>query len=77
MKARKSRSAITKIEDPSCVWIDDAVVQHLFVDDFQLRFKSSPNPFSLMVNLPIKVSLEYIMNLIRLVDNNEIKEAVF
>ena len=77
MKTRKSRSAIINIRDTSGVWIDDATgVRQLFVDDFKLCFKSSSSP-SLMINLPPKISSEDNMALIKPVEDDEIKEAVF
>ena len=77
-KTRKLRSNIVKIKDSSGVWIDDAIeIRQLFVNDFKLRFKSSPVPSSVMVDLPTMVSLEDNMNLIIPVDNHEIRETVF
>lgn len=65
MKARKTRSSIIKIKDPSGVRIDDAAnIQKLFVNDFTSRFKSMHGPSSIMIDLPTKVSLEDNMNLI-------------
>ena len=78
MKARKSHSTIVKIKDSSSVWIDNAInIPQLFVNDFKLRFKSSLGPSSMMVDLPKIVSLDDNMNLMKPVENHEIKEAVF
>ena len=77
MKARKLRSSVIKIKDSSGVSIDDAAdIQKVFVNDFKLHFKSMHGPSSIMVDLPTKVSLEDNMNMIKPVENHEVKEVV-
>ena len=78
MKARKSRSAIIRIKDSSGVWIDDLVqLQHVFVDDFKLRFKSVQGSSPIRVDLSTRVSVVENENLIKPLEDFEIKEAVF
>jgi len=78
MKARKSRSAIIRIKDSSRVWIDDPVqLQHVFVNDSKLRFKSAHGSSSIRVDLPTRVSEVENENLIKPVEDFEIKEAIF
>ena len=78
MKAWKTCFFIIKIKDSSGVYIDDAAdIQRLFVNEFTSHFKSMHHPSSIMVNLSTKVSLEDNMNLIKPVENHEVREAVF
>ena len=58
MKVRKSRSKIIKIKDSFGVWVNDLTqLQHLFVNEFKARFKSSHTcTSSFRLDLPEKVS---------------------
>jgi len=79
MKARKSCNAIVKIKDSSSVWVDSPThIQQLFVHDFTSRFKSlHPTPFSIDFVLPLVVSEEDNINLVKPVEDHGIKEAIF
>jgi len=79
MKARKPRSSIVKINDSSGVCVDSPTqIQKLFVHDFATRFKSShQNRIYTDIDLPLVVSEEDNINLIKLVEDYEIKEAIF
>ena len=42
MKARKTRTKITKVKDNSGVWVDEsAQIKKIFITDFTARFKSA------------------------------------
>jgi len=78
MKARKLRSTINKIKDSSGVWLeDDADIQKLFVNDFELCFTSAQGPSNINVDLPDMVSPEEHENLIKPIEDYERKEVVF
>ena len=79
MKVRKSRSKIFKIKDASGVWLDEAPqIQQLFVHDFTSRFKSShTNSTHIEIELPKMVSEEDNDLLLRPIQDQEVKDAIF
>jgi len=80
MKARKSHSKIIKIKDASGVWMDEPnQIQQLFIHDFTTRFKSSShtNTTNIEIELPKMVLEEDNDILLRPIQDQEVKDAIF
>ena len=84
MKSGKSRSTIIRIKTGSglttlCNFNMYLLMQlqHVFVNDFKLRFKSAQGSSPIRVDLPTRVSEVENENLIKPVEDFEIKEVVF
>ena len=69
MKARKTRSKITKIKDNSGIWVDEfAQIENIFITDFTIRFKSAQAVTS---NMEMKM-----LNLVTVEDNQRLLEPI-
>ena len=79
MKSRKFCGKIIKIKDASGVWRDEALqIQQLFVHDFTARFRSAhTNMNHIEIDLPLMVSEEDNYLLLRTIQYQESKDAIF
>jgi len=79
MKARKTRSKVLKLKDPSGAWVDESSqIESMFVNEFTTRFKSaqtsSPN---IQLDMAHLVTAEDNVLLLQPVHDSEIKDTIF